>query len=107
MRGPSFEARPAERPNPQRFLQKREGSPAGLDIAKRRLSAGSPGGSPKIGAGSPAGGAMLSHPGSPTKRHASKLFWRLYDRCAWAAAVAAAHPSSLSLSLRSASGMQR
>ena len=76
-RGPSFEARPAEKPDPHRFLLKHEGAPAGMDVAKRRASAGSPG-SPKIAAA--AGSSPGGRPASPSKRHASKLFWRLYDR---------------------------
>lgn len=73
---PVFEPRPAERPDPQRYLLKREGSPAGVDAAARRASAGAPA-SPK------AASSVGSKPESPNpKKHASTLFWRLYERCA-------------------------
>lgn len=86
VRSPSFDERRVDKPDPQRYLMKREGSPAGLDMVKRRLSASSPTTSPK-----PVAGVAAASPGSPTssKKHPSSTFWRLYDR--WGSGRGGAH----------------
>ena len=77
VKSPSFDVRVVEKPDPQHYLVKREGSPAGVDALKRRHSASSPS-SPKIQA---AQDGATSSPDSPTlKKHPSIMFWRLYDR---------------------------